>query len=177
MIPATTPRGSLLMKLVAIPEYSSADLPSRARAAPAKNLRLSIRKGRSDSRLYLMVLPTFWASRLAISSMFCSTRSASFQTACDLSAGSSPTTHPCRRFHERHRWPSERPIDGFAKNAETRAFPDSPVVSRFTLKVYITYNGELKGFRWVRKVRKRQAILRGNSLTRKELPEEPQSVG
>src|SRR3989344_1608086 len=64
--------------LVPMPEYSEADLPSRFLHTPAKNLRLSIIVGKSESLAYFIVLPWFLDSNVASLSLFFSTKSASF---------------------------------------------------------------------------------------------------
>ncbi len=85
-MPTVTPSGSRRMMLVKPFSYSPADLPSRWRAAPAKNRRLSAMKGTS-ARETEIGLPTSSASSCARFSASASIASASANIIAERSFG------------------------------------------------------------------------------------------
>ena len=86
MVP-TTPTASRRIDEVWSAEYSAVALPSRWRAAPAKNAMLSTLPGTSNSVAKRTGLPVWLTSSATNSAAWASTSSASFASTADRSAG------------------------------------------------------------------------------------------
>ena len=84
---ATTPTASRRIDDVWSAEYSAVALPSRWRAAPAKNAMLSTLPGTSNSVARRTGLPVWLTSSATISAAWDSTSSASFASTAERSAG------------------------------------------------------------------------------------------
>ena len=84
---ATTPTASRLIEEVWSAEYSAVALPSRCRAAPAKNAMLSMLPGTSNSVANRTGFPVWLTSSAMTSAALASSNSASLNSTADRSAG------------------------------------------------------------------------------------------